>query len=272
METTPSAGEQEREMAIPAEIGNALNRSIALAFLLTAGLVVAGHLALAGGFPDGWLPVRLVVREQALIERVAGIAAWDLGASFVFLRWWKKPLWRSRAGEALMALVASLVLWRVLWNVVLGLCVIWFPDLVLDWVPAYASVSIRDVASLQTGLWLLWAYAIAVGVAKETIARGLFSVDSRLDAPLCAVFAWHHRKDAVFTLLFAAASTASALRISVAWSEILISLVKLFLLGSASIAIFRRCARILTGDGDGGITTGGMHGRIDQTNVSKVKR
>ncbi|HNW36031.1 MAG TPA: hypothetical protein PKM25_13920 [Candidatus Ozemobacteraceae bacterium] len=272
METTRSEIEQEREAAIATGISDALGRSIALAFLLTAGLVLAGHLFLAGGTPDGWLPLRLIVRERALVERVAVIAAWDLGSAFLFLRWWKKPSWRSRAGEALMALVASLILWRVVWGVVLGLSVLCFPNLVSAWVMAYAPVLTRESANLQIGLGLLWAYAIAVGAAKEKIARDLFSIDGRFGTPLCTVFAWHHRKDAVFTALFALASTAVALDVSVVWSELLISLLKLILLGSASLAIFRRCAVILTGDGTGGITPDGMHGRMDQTNVNKVKR
>ncbi|HEY9071958.1 MAG TPA: hypothetical protein VIV61_16990, partial [Candidatus Ozemobacteraceae bacterium] len=157
-------------------------------------------------------------------------------------RAWRRPLWRSRAGEALLALIASLILWRVLLGVAINLAAGIVPGLVPVWATAYAPPLNADLAGSGVGLAGLWMFALVLGIAKEMIARGLFRTDEQFDSPLCNLFAWHHRKDAVFTLLGTLAATATA------WGDgsaggagIAVALAKMALLGTACAALASRC-------------------------------
>ncbi|HOY65336.1 MAG TPA: hypothetical protein PLP29_00525 [Candidatus Ozemobacteraceae bacterium] len=230
--------DEGREEAVAGGIREALDRAVALAFLVTAGLVGAGHLGLVGS----GLSWSLAVREPVLVERLAAIAAWDLGSAFLVLRAWRRPCWRSRAGEALLALIASLILWRVLLGVAVNLAAGIIPGLVPAWAAAFAPPLNADLVGSGVGLAGLWMFALALGIAKETIARGLFRTDERLDSPLCNLFAWHHRKDAVFTLLGTLAATVTAWGgASAGGMGIVVAIVKLALLGTACTALVSRC-------------------------------
>lgn len=235
--------EERRRTEIADGIAAALDRAVAMAFLLTAGLVAAGHLGLAGER----LSWGLVIHEPALVSRIAAITAWDLGSSFLVLRWWRKPLWNSPAGEALLTLIASLILWRVLFGVGINLVDAVFPALLPAWAIAYAPALNADLAGSGVDLAGLWLFTCVLAAAKETIARRLFRLDERADSPLCCLFAWHHRKDAVFSLLGALAATTGVLGAAAVMTGVFVAAAKLVLLGTAILAIFRRCsARLLS--------------------------
>lgn len=251
--------EERRRKEIADEIAAALDRAVAMAFLVTAGLVAAGHLSLSGeGASWG-----LVVREPALVSRVAAITAWDLGSSFLALRWWRKPLWNSEAGEALLTLIASLILWRVLFGVGINLVDAAFPALLPAWAIAYAPPLNVDLAGSGVGLAGLWLFIGVLAAAKETIARGLFRLDERADSPLCCLFAWHHRKDAVFSLLGCLGATATAMNVSPRAAGMFVASIKLLLLGSATLAIFRRCSMRLLAGREVGTTSCEMRDRMN---------
>ncbi len=250
--------EERRHTEIENGIAAALDRAVAMAFLVTAGLVAAGHLGLVGEGPS-W---GLVVREPALVSRITTITAWDLGSSFLVLRWRKKPLWNSYIGEALLTLIASLILWRVLFGVGINLVDAAFPGLLPVWAIAYAPPLNADLAGSSVGLAGLWLFTCVLAAAKETIARRLFRLDEQTDSPLCCLFAWHHRKDAVFSLLGSLAVTASAVNISSRTIAILVASLKFLLLGSASLTIFRRCTMQLLAVREVGATSGEMRDRM----------
>ncbi|MBP7634027.1 hypothetical protein KBA41_07635 [Candidatus Ozemobacteraceae bacterium] len=250
--------EERRRTEIADGIAAALDRAVAMAFLMIAGLVAAGHLGLAG---EG-LSWGLAVREPALVSRIAVITAWDLGSSFLVLRWWRKPLWNSPIGEALLTLIASLILWRVLLGVGINLVDAAFPSLLPAWAIAYAPPLNADLAGSGVGLAGLWLFTCVLATAKETIARQLLRLDERADSPLCCLFAWHHRKDAMFSFLGCLAFTATAMTLSPRTAGILVAFVKFLLLGSASLAIFHRCALQLLTLREVGVTSGEMRDRM----------
>lgn len=252
------AFDEARREAVEGRITEALDRAVALAFLVTAGLVAAGHLGLSGAT----FFVSLVAREPVLAYRITSIAAWDLGISFLVLNCWKKRLWNSRSGEALLTLIASLVLWRVLLGVGINLTDTILPGLLPSWAIAYAPPLNADLAGSSVGLAGLWLFSVALCPAKEAIARMLFASDNRHDSPLCSLLAWHHRKDAVFTLLGTIAATVLPWGVSPRTAGVFVAVTKLLLLGSASLAIFHRCVFRLLGEREDEATSSEMRDRM----------
>lgn len=133
-------------------------------------------------------------------------------------------------GRVVLSLALSLALWRVVAGRV--------------WALATDAPGLTAASSSEILAW--WVYAALVAVVKEPIAQTLLEEDERQDSPLLAVFAWHHRKDGVFSLLGALGLSLVAAGMPAPVVEDLQNLVKIGLLGSAAWGISLRCLARLT--------------------------
>jgi len=173
-------------------------------------------------------------------ERVATIFGWDL-ALFLAAVFGLGLIGRTgRRGEALLGLVLVLDLWRVVLTSFWRLLSLPGVELIPDPLPG-------------TGETLV--FVVLLGIGKEWLASTCTDADTRFDSPLLEVFCWHHRKDAVFNLLFGLALAGGLVGFAPARLEYFAHVVKIWLLGTASFGITVRCMRLLTEkDGEGEAT------------------
>lgn len=136
--------------------------------------------------------------------------------------------------ETFLTLVMTLILWRVVVGSV-GTLLFGAPGEN----PFNAGAGIPAV-----GETLLILGVLVIG--KLRLAQRLEEADRRLDSPLLAVCCWHHRKDAIFNLLFIVALVAAWTGFNPGRLDQWLHFVKLGLLGTAALTVAVRCARRLT--------------------------
>lgn len=177
----------------------------------------------------GWL-ISIQGGRALLFPKALEIILWDVllfGAAMLVLH---RPGWYTPALEALAAFTFCLLLWRI---VLVNLGMIAFPS----WVAAEMSRS--------PGVWETLFFLAILVVGKETIYRRLVGLDKELDSPLLAFFSWHHRKDAVFNVLYGLAVLGGLAGLSSERLFMLFAFVKVLLLGSAALDISGRCLQRL---------------------------
>lgn len=232
---TPAWSEGDRAFALAGGLKAALKVAL-LVFGLQAVLAfVGGELSWVAQRPGGGgLLVSIQGGQALLFPRAFDIIFWDVflfGAAMLVLH---RPGWLTPALESLTAFTLCLLLWRI---VVINLGMIAFPS----WVAAEVSRNPGVVPTL---------FYVAILVAgKETIYRRLARLDGELDSPLLAFFAWHHRKDAVFNILYGLTIFGSSLGFSPERLFMLFAFVKISLLGSAALDISGRCLHRLIPEG-----------------------
>ncbi len=206
-------------------------RAAALAIALLILLGISGEVICTLETAGGVQILHLEVPTPRFAPLVLTMLAWDLvlaGAAWVGLN--SNRLGQSGPrGMALLALALSMTLWRVVTGRLWALAT--------D-APGLGIGSRADVLA-----W--WVVAMAIAVVKEPIAQTFQEEDDRLNFPLLAVFAWHHRKDWVFPSLGAIGLTMTALGLPEAVAEDLLNLTKIYLLGGAAWTIGARCLQVL---------------------------
>ena len=223
-----------------------------LFLLILAFLLGEGSLAITAS--DGVTRVMVDWHRPFWGSRLATIFAWDLVLFFVAIRGLRFCPPAPAAGksgepiattgiearrphhkeELLLAIVLSLILWRVVAGSLLAISI---PG---NWSAAGAPLP-------GIGETLLILGALMAG--KLRLARRLEEADHRLDSPLLAVCCWHHRKDAIFNGLFLVTLAAAWKGYDPGRLEQMLHFVKIALLGGASLGIVTRAARALTAAG-----------------------
>lgn len=177
-------------------------------------------------------------------SRLGTIFAWDLVLFFIAvwgLRFCPPACSSScpdglvrrslHAAELLLALVLSLILWRV----VVGS--VWTIAVPGPWSAAGEVLPGGGETALILGILV---------IGKLRLARRLEDADRRLDSPLLAVCCWHHRKDAIFNLFLLVTLVAAWKGFDPGRLDQLLHFLKITLLGGASCAIVKRVAMALT--------------------------
>ncbi|NLI76871.1 MAG: hypothetical protein GX442_10565 [Candidatus Riflebacteria bacterium] len=211
---------------------NAAGRAAGLAGGLLILLGLSGEIGCTLTNAGGVQVLHLDLAAPRFVPLVLEMVGWDLlvfGLAWFFLMRIPATPAGSR-GRAALSLILSLSLWRV----VAGRA----------W--ALATDTPGPTVATASGILAWWVYAALVAVVKEPIAQTLLEEDERQDSPLLSVFAWHHRKDGVFSLLGALGLTLVWFGMPAAVADDLQNLVKIGLLGTAAMRIGHRCLSRLT--------------------------
>lgn len=219
-------GDQRRLDEINTLIHEAFANSIRLFLLLALILLASGEVGFEAAGESGSLVFRLLGSSETLPFWLLGILGWDI-IMFAITRscFPKVPI-----EESLLSLGLTAVLWRLVW---LNLALFFQP-----------STGILPPAPASWPAVFLFATVLIAG--KEIIARNLLVQDGRQSSPLLAVWGWHSRKDAVFTLVFICGWWLHhRLAVRPDFVHSAGSLIRALLLGSATLAICHRGVRAI---------------------------
>jgi len=213
------------------QLAQVTKSALGLFFFLTAFLILSDNLSLSSASTASVRQITLSVSNPVLVMKAFSIILWDLllfTISLVALRLWPA---KAKKFEALLALLLCLFLWKITFSALMAVIT---PD----------STAAESIVPFQVMNTLIFVAVLAVW--KEMIFQTLQKKDALLDSPLFEVFAWHHRKDAVFNLLFAVSVACSALGFPSGTIEYFLNFAKIFLLGSAAWGITQRCLIIIS--------------------------
>ncbi len=213
---------------IRSRIVSVTKSSIGLVSILLAFLFLSGEVLPLVNRDGGVWSLVFLDRSQGLLPKLGAILLWDVILFLGILTGLNHGLGRDRRTSSVLALVMSLVLWRVLYGIVAGLSAP-DPDLARAAIPRNVSVLISFI-----GILAAW---------KETIFRKAATWERKFKTPIFGVIAWHHRKDAIFNILFLAGFGMVRVGFPPDLSAFLLAFLKLGLLGNAVVGIFRSCLR-----------------------------
>ncbi|HNV70144.1 MAG TPA: hypothetical protein PKO06_10635 [Candidatus Ozemobacteraceae bacterium] len=214
----PLPSDQRRLIELSLAIDEAIIQALRLFALLLLCLLATGELQIQTVRDTTAFGIRFFSPVDTLLMWILGIVGWDL-LMFAVTRC---TFPTRQVEEHLLSLGLSLTLWRLVFLNLLTL------------VQPASGTPVAAPASWAAVVLLF----VTLATGKELIARTLLYQDQRLNSPLLAVWGWHHRKDAVFTLIFLVTwslqmhSSPSSSLVSPAAAAI-----RFLLLGSATLAV-----------------------------------
>ncbi len=222
----PLPGDARRVRELSQLISAAFVQALRLFVLLLLCLFASGELQILSVQEAGANGIRFFSSSETLPIWIGGILCWDI-LLFALYRLLEPG---TSIDEQLLSLGLSLSLWRL----VLG----------------NALLFLQPGSGTTIGEPTSWAavllFFITLVVGKEMIARTLLHHDRRMDSPLLAVWGWHHRKDAVFSLIFVISWWLQSRWV---FSGMVITqgaaAIRLLLLGSATLEVTRRALRAI---------------------------
>lgn len=171
-----------------------------------------------------------VLGNHPLFSRAGEIILWDLLLWLLALIALELPPRGKKNHEALIGFTLCLFLWRIV-----------FQNVAILALPSMLASQVQNLPPLRETV--LFLAPLVFG--KEFLFRFFRSHDREIDSPILELFSWHHRKDAIFNLLYGATIVASTLNLNSSRIFFLTAIVKIVLLGTAASCISRRCWDLL---------------------------
>ncbi|EKD93055.1 MAG: hypothetical protein ACD_28C00260G0001, partial [uncultured bacterium] len=172
----------------------------------------------------------ITLHRPILFLKSWSILVWDVVLFFLLELSFRLPGSQNVRQHALLGLGICLLLWRIVLN-----------NLGMIALPESASANLGELPDKISVLWFI----LFLAPMKEWMFRKLQAGCGTAPNPLLLVLSWHHRKDAIFNMLFLLIVWSPSVGIPSITANLGFAFVKVFLLGGASIAITSLCLRIL---------------------------
>ncbi|MBF0499553.1 MAG: hypothetical protein HQM09_05445 [Candidatus Riflebacteria bacterium] len=170
------------------------------------------------------------IADNPLFARIVKIFVWDIFLWLLALGCMHLKSDKIKAHESLLAFSLCFFLWRIV-----------FSNLEFLIFPFSSAVEVQSLPPVDE--MVLFLLPLVIG--KRVIFQYLDALDNENDSTLFAFFSWHHRKDAVFNILYGVTVFANSISIPPDRVFFLTVIIKIMLLGSASWNISVRCWNIL---------------------------